>query len=100
MGAIVFVKHEGACKEFVFSVPVSLMHVKKGDFVMVDTMYGRDFGTVTSQLVECSNIEEVAQKFGAYLPLKPILSVVDSDMVAYIERRCQERIMKKIMEVE
>jgi len=79
----VFVKHDGCNKEFLFSVD-PFMRVRKGDIVLVDTMQGPQVGTVTSDIFESPNLDEIAVRFGAYLPLKKVLQVCGPELQQYM----------------
>ena len=93
----VFAKHEGSDKEFIFSVPVT-MEVNKGDILVVETIRGKCIATATSEMFEGKNIDEVAEKFGAYLPLKKVVSALDNRIKEYIIRKERERIILAISE--
>lgn len=79
----VFAKHDNCDKEFIFAVPYNL-EVHKGDILLVNTMYGEDIATATSEMFEGKDINEVAVRFGAYLPLKEVKQVVGKRLRDYI----------------
>lgn len=76
---IVSVKHpSGGEKEYWFEVPVGLVsQTKKGSRVVCDTIRGREFGIVNSDVISGENVEQLAIRLGARLPLKKILSVTN-----------------------
>ena len=79
MGAFIFAKHANNPKEYIFEVGMKCDDVEKGDYVIVSTMKGKAAARATSDLVECRNSEEVALKYGAYMPLGPVLKVIKRD---------------------
>ena len=79
----VFAKHDGCNKEFVFAVP-PWMSVHKGDVLLVETKDGRAIATATSNIIEGEDVEQVALRFGAYLPLKKVLQVCGPELQKYI----------------
>ena len=83
---LVFAKHDGCNKEFLFAVPFD-MEVRKGDVLLVDTMHGLTVATATSEMFEGRNIDEVATKFGAYLPLKEVKQVAGKEIQEYLSRQ-------------
>lgn len=79
MGAFIFAKHANNPKEYIFEVDMRCDNVEKGDYVIVSTMKGKAAARATSDLVECRNSDEVALKYGAYMPLGPVLKVIKRD---------------------
>lgn len=94
---LVFAKHDGCNKEFLFAVPFD-MEVRKGDVLLVDTMHGRTVATATSEMFEGKNIDEVATKFGAYLPLKEVKQVAGRQIQEYLRRKTIGNICNVIQE--
>ena len=91
----VFAKHDGSTKEFMFAVPYYL-EVHKGDILLVETIHGESIATATSEIIEGQDLDEVAVRFGAYLPLKEVKQVVGKRLKAYIEAKERFRIMSII----
>ena len=52
----------------------------------------------TQLLIEGENLDEIALKFGAYLPLKKVKSVLNQRLKEYVERKEREHILLKIKE--
>jgi hypothetical protein len=95
---LVFAKHDGCNKEFLFAVPFD-MEVRKGDVLLVDTMHGLTVATATSEMFEGMDIDEVAQKFGAYLPLKEVKQVAGKQIQEYLRKKALRDIWSVIKEV-
>lgn len=94
---LVFAKHDCCNKEFLFAVPFD-MEVRKGDVLLVDTMHGLTVATATSEMFEGMNIDEVAVKFGAYLPLKEVKQVAGRQLQEYLRRKTLSNICNVIQE--
>lgn len=94
----VFAKHENSNKEYLFAVPNDLYNIKKGDILLVDTIKGEEIAIATSTIIEGENLDEIALKFGAYLPLKKVKSVLNQRLKEYVERKEREHILLKIKE--
>lgn len=94
----VFAKHENSTKEYLFAVPNDLYNIKKGDILLVDTIKGEEIAIATSTIIEGENLDEIALKFGAYLPLKKVKSVLNQRLKEYVERKEREHILLKIKE--
>lgn len=80
---LVFAKHDNCDKEFIFAVPCNF-EIHKGDILLVNTMYGEDIAKATSEIIEGQDLDEVAMRFGAYLPLKEVKQVVGKRLQDYI----------------
>lgn len=94
---LVFAKHDCCNKEFLFAVPFD-MEVRKGDVLLVETMHGLTVATATSEMFEGRNIDEVALKFGAYLPLKEVKQVAGRQIQEYLRRKTIGNICNVIQE--
>ena len=94
----VFAKHENSNKEYLFAVPNDLYNISKGDILLVDTIKGEEIAIATSTIIEGENLDEIALKFGAYLPLKKVKSVLNQRLKEYVERKEREHILLKIKE--
>lgn len=92
---LVFAKHDCCEKEYLFAVPYYL-DVKKGDILLVDTSKGITVATATSEVFEGQNIDEIALRFGAYLPLKEVKQVAGKMLQTYIQRKERSEIITKI----
>lgn len=92
---LVFAKHDSCDKEFLFAVPYYL-EVRKGDVLLVRTSKGLTVATATSEMFEGQNIDEIAVKFGAYLPLKEVKQVAGKTLQTYIARKERNKIIQKI----
>lgn len=95
----VFAKHENSTKEYLFAVPADLYNIKKGDILLVDTIKGEEIAIATSTIIEGENLDEIALKFGAYLPLKKVKAVLNQRLKEYAERQERESILSKIKEL-
>lgn len=95
---LVFAKHDGCNKEFLFAVPYYI-EVRKGDVLLVDTMHGLQVVTATTEMFEGRNIDEVAEKFGAYLPLKEVKQVAGKQIQEYLRNKALNDISRVIKEV-
>lgn len=80
----VFAKHDYSEKEYIFAVPCHLT-VRKGDILLVNTCKGRTIATATSEMFEGLNIDEIAEKFGAYLPLKEVVQNCGAEIQQYLK---------------
>lgn len=92
---LVFAKHDCCNKEFLFAVPFD-MEVRKGDVLLVDTMHGLTVATATTEVFEGINIDEVAEKFGAYLPLKEVKQVAGRQIQEYLRNKAVSDILHVI----
>lgn len=95
----VFAKHENSSKEYLFAVPNDLYNIKKGDVLLVDTKNGEEIAIATSTIIEGENLDEIALKFGAYLPLKKVKAVLNQRLKEYVERNERKRILLQIKEL-
>lgn len=92
---LVFAKHDCCEKEYLFAVPYYL-EVRKGDILLVNTSKGVTVATATSEMFEGQNIDEIAVRFGAYLPLKEVKQVAGKMLQTYIARKERNEIITKI----
>lgn len=74
MNNLVFIKHMGDKKHYLFEVPMAIK-LKKGDKVFCDTMYARQFGecVTDSFYVDDTSRECIVIGCGAYEPLKSVV---------------------------
>jgi hypothetical protein len=93
---VVFAQHDNCSKEFLFAVPWYL-EVHKGDVLLVETMYGDAIATATSEMFEGKDIDEVATKFGAYLPLKKVKEVAGIKIRANLRQKLFEELKTKLL---
>ncbi len=92
---LVFAKHDCCDKEYLFAVPYYL-EVRKGDILLVNTSKGLTVATATSEMFEGQNIDEIAVRFGAYLPLKEVKQVAGNMLQTYIARKERNEIINRI----
>ena len=78
---IVFAKHEKQNREFLFEVPGG-MDIKKGDILYVETMKGPCVAVATSGMMPGN--EELITRFGAYMPLKKVITYANEEIQNYI----------------
>jgi hypothetical protein len=95
---IIFAKHDGCSKEFIFRVPSGCYDVRKGDVLFVETYQGNTIATATSEPVECRNEDDIAVKYGAYLPLKNVLCYANKEIIKYIKIGTRCEIWKYLMD--
>ncbi len=71
---LVFVKHVGDYKSYLFRVPMQIQ-LKAGEQVFVDTIQGEYMGTCISSsfIVDKYTIEQIIAGTGAYEPLKYVI---------------------------
>ena len=74
MNNLVFIKHLGDPKYYLFGVPMSIQ-LRKGDKVFCDTMYTRQLGecVTDSFYIDDTSKECVITGVGAYKPLKRVV---------------------------
>ena len=90
---IIFAEHDCCNRDFLFEVPDS-MHPIKGDILWVDTQKGETIATATSDVVEVNNVEQLVEKFGAYLPLKKVITYANSGIKTYIANIAYENVVR------
>ena len=103
---IIFAKHDGCDKEFIFEVPAGMYPVEN-DVLWVDTAYGETVAVATSDTIFGHRVEQIVERFGAYLPLKKVKAYANQCLQTYIANRtykdisnvCQVR-QKSIHEIE
>ena len=83
---IIFAKHDGCNKEFIFEVPNG-MNPKKNDILWVDTIRGETVAVATSDVISGCQMEQLVEKLGAYLPLKRVRTYANKELQIYIENR-------------
>lgn len=95
MGVLIFAKHPGCDKEYLFKVPDELSIPRKGDVLLVRTIRGYQIAVASSEFFESPNIEEVAMHFpGAYLPLKSVVQVAGPELVNYIKKQVYQEVIE------
>lgn len=92
----IFAKHDDCPKEYIFAVPYELHNIKKGDLLIVDTIKGQQIVTATSEIIEGENLDEIAIKYGAYMPLKKVIAVQHPLLKNYIETKERRRLASEI----
>lgn len=89
---MVFAKHDGCEKEYLFAVP-HWLSVKEGDILLVNTRRGESVATATSDMFTVSKANEVAVRFGAHIPLKEVKQVVGKTLQTYIIQKERQEII-------
>jgi hypothetical protein len=81
----VFAKHEDTkyTKEYLFRVPKHIKRIKQGDLLAVETSKGLSLAIATTEMQECSEL--IAEKLGAYLPLKEVYCIVTYELFQLIK---------------
>lgn len=76
---IVSVKHRnGGEKEYWFEVPEEIVsQVKPGNLAVCDTIRGREFAIVASNVISGENVDQMAVRLGARLPLRKIIKTTE-----------------------
>ena len=103
---IIFAKHDGCDKEFIFEVPAGMYPVEN-DILWVDTAYGETVAVATSDTIFGQKVEQIVKRLGAYLPLKKVKAYANQGLQTYIANRtykdignvCQAR-QKSIYDIE
>lgn len=90
---IIFAKHDALNKEYLFEVPEG-MHPVKGDVLWVNTSKGETVAIATSDMISGSGIDQIADKFGAYFPLKKVLAYANRGIETYIRNIAYEKIVR------
>lgn len=99
MGVLIFAKHPGHDKEYLFRVPDELHVPRKGDILLVRTIRGYQIAVASSEFFESPDIDEIATHFpGAYLPLKPVVQVAGPEIVKYIKNEAKKEVYREIAE--
>ena len=82
---IIFAKHDCCEKEFCWQVPDNMVqYIHKGDILLVDTCRGLDIATAITGVVSGDGTKDIAEKSGAYFPLRSVVSFVDSRLKNYL----------------
>lgn len=88
---IIFAKHDGCNKEFIFEVPINI-NPTKNDILWVETSKGETVAVATSNAILCDDVEHLAEKLGAYLPLKKVKTYANRGLQIYIENRAYREV--------
>ena len=88
---IIFAKHDGCDKEFIFEVPAGMYPVRN-DILWVDTARGETVAIATSDTMWGVKLEQLIEKVGGYLPLKRVKAYANKGLQAYIENRTYNEI--------
>jgi hypothetical protein len=83
---IIFAKHDGCEREFIFEVPCG-MHPERNDILWVETSKGDTVAVATSDVISGYKMEQIVEKFGAYLPLQVVRTYANKELQTYIENR-------------
>lgn len=92
---LVFAKHDNCSQEFLFAVP-HYLEVRKGDVLLVETMRGDAIATATTEMFEGRDIDEVAKRFGAYLPLKRVKEVAGKVIKEHLRLQLYNELKQKV----
>ena len=92
---IVFARHDGVEKEYVFSVPEQ-MRIDIGDLLLVDTSRGPQVVTASSSIISGANLDQVAKRFGATFPLREVLQVCGQQMRTYIMKQAMNKMIAEM----
>lgn len=96
---IIFAKHANHQKQFAFSVPDYLVpHIKKDMDVLVETKKGLQMARTVTGIFSGDGALDVAAQGGAYLPIKPVVSIVSKEMIAVVREQLKADIMKRVYE--
>ena len=92
---LIFAKHDGCPKEFLFSVPPNIA-LHKGDILLVETAVGPAIATATSEPFVSIDMNGLAVKLGAYLPLKNVIQAAGPAIQKYIARETRSQIRNTV----
>lgn len=92
---LVFAKHDDCPKDFLFSVPPNIA-LHKGDILLVDTAQGPAIAKATSEPFICNDINGLAVKLGAYLPLKNVIQAAGPAIQRYIIKQARTEIVNTV----
>ena len=96
---IIFAKHATHQKRFAFIVPNELVpHIKKDMDVLVETKKGLQMARTVTGIFTGDGAMDVATQNGAYMPLKPVVSIVSKEMLAVIRASVQGELRKAIFD--
>lgn len=96
---IIYAKHDGCDKEFCWQVPDSMVqYIHKGDILLVDTYRGLDIATAITGVVSGDGTKDIAEKSGAYFPLRSVISFVDSRLKSYVTNLVSHDMIKILKE--
>lgn len=75
---LVFIKHQGSNKKFMFEVPVGV-ELMKGEKVFCDTRLGNQIGTcaTSSFYINSHSLESVMEGFEATMPLRKVIGYAE-----------------------
>lgn len=95
---IIFAKHDTAtATEYAFLVPDGMAkHIKQGDILWVDTMYGERVAVATTGVLSGDGARDIALRHGAYEPMKSVISYANAEMRKWIVRNATSAIAKAV----
>lgn len=94
---VIFAKHDCCEKEYCWEVPDEFKdYIVKGDFLLVNTIKGIDIATASTGIITGNGAIDVAEKSGAYFPLRKVISFVGAPMKNYICNKVRTAIAKDI----
>ena len=92
---LIFAKHDDCPKEFLFSVPPNIA-LHKGDILLVDTAQGPAVAKATSEPFVSNDINGLATKLGAYLPLKHVIQAAGPAIQRYITKLARNELKNTV----
>lgn len=95
MMRLIFAKHDGKEKEFIFRIPDGAV-ANKGDMLWVETMRGNDIAIASSDVFIAD--EDVAVRYGAYLPIKSALGIISKEFYSAVAKRVLNKCMLEYTE--
>jgi hypothetical protein len=94
---IIFGRHDGCTTDFCWEVPDYFKDkIHKGDILLVDTIRGEDVATAVSDIISGEGAQFVADKNGAYFPLKKVLSYANQRLIIYLDNKIKNDIIANI----
>jgi hypothetical protein len=98
---IIFGKHDGCDKEFVWEVSYNLAdYIHKDDVLLVETTRGLAIATATTDVVSGDGAKDIAERNKAYLPLKKVITFANSKLRDYISKQACDRVIKAIKNIK
>ena len=94
---IVYVNH-GTGKDYAFYVPDEMAkYIKKNDVVVVETMHGISTGICKTGVICGEGALDKAIQDGAYMPIKPVIGKLYSELKAIFIRELQVALEETFM---
>lgn len=81
---IIFAKHDNE-KECCFEVMKQhIRYIRKGDFLLVEINGNTEVVKATTNVISGLGAKDIAEKSGAYFPLRRVISFVDDNIKKYM----------------